>query len=133
MSDGDGKGRTPWLEIAIGGVGALMLALMVGYLAHDAFGGGAEERPADIVTELGEPAERAGGWRLPVLVRNTGDRPAEAAELRATLEPADGEVEETRLVVDFMPPRGTVDAVLLFERFPGAGELRLRATGYLEP
>ena len=45
MSDERGRERTPWLELAIGGGGALLLALMGGYLLHDAFGDG-EKRPA---------------------------------------------------------------------------------------
>ena len=92
MSDERGRERTPWLELAIGGAGALVLASMAGYLLHDAFGGG-EERPADIALEPGEFARQSAGWRAPILVRNLGDRPAEAVELRAELELESGEIE----------------------------------------
>lgn len=133
MSEGGGeRGRTPWLEIAIGGAGALVLLLMVGYLLHDAFGGG-DERPVDIVLERGEATERSGAWHLPVRVRNLGDRPAEAVGLRAELALPGGAFEEAALTLSFLPPRGTIDAAFLFERDPDGGELRLRVTGYVAP
>ena len=128
----DGREKTPWVELAIGGCGALLLASMAGYLLLDAFGGGAE-RPADIDLESGEFARQGDGWRAPVRVRNLGDRPAEAVELRAELELASGEVEEAALTVAFLPPRGEVEAAFLFEEDPNGGELRLRAVGYLVP
>ena len=124
--------KTPWLELAIGGFGALVLVLMVGFLVHDAFGTG-EDAPVDIALERGEFAEQGTGWRVPVLVRNLGDRPAEAVELRAELELPDGEVEEAALVLDFLPSRGSVEAAFLFGQDPNGGELRLRAVGYLRP
>ena len=131
MSD-EREEKTPWLELAIGGFGALVLASMLGFLVHDAFGAG-EDAPVDIALESGEFTELGAGWRVPVLVRNLGDRPAEAVELRAELELASGEVEEAALVLDFLAPRGSVEAAFLFERDPGGGELRLRAVGYLRP
>lgn len=132
MSDGRDRGKTPWLELAIGGIGALVLVLMVGYLLYDAFDAGGE-KPVDIVLEQGAFAEQSAGWRVPILVRNVGDRPAAAVELRAELELASGEVEEAALTLDFLPPRGSVEAAFLFKRNPNGGELRLRAVGYLRP
>lgn len=132
MSEERERGKTPWLELAIGGIGALLLTLMAGYLLLDAFGKG-EERSVEIVLERGESVAQTDGWRVPVRVRNLGDRPAKAVGLRAELELADGEIEEGALVVDFLPPRGTVEAVFQFERNPDGGELRLRAVGYVEP
>ena len=128
----DGAGKTPWLELAIGGCGALLIALMAGHLLLDAFGG-AEERPVGIGLEPGELVERGGAWHAPVRVSNLGDRPAAAVELRATLELPSGEVEEAALSVDFLPPRGRVEGAFLFERNPNAGRLSMRAVGYLEP
>ena len=135
MSDGgadQGREKTPWVELAIGGCGALLLASMAGYLLLDAFGGDAE-RPADIDLEAGEFARQGERWRAPVRVRNLGDRPAEAVELRAELELAGGGIEEAALTVAFLPPKGEVRGAFLFEEDPSGGELRLRAVGYLEP
>lgn len=131
MSGRGERDRTPWLELAIGGVGALLLVLMAGYLLLDAFRGG--EAPADIVLEReGAFVEQSAGWRVPVRVRNLGDRPAEAVELRAELSVAGGE-ETAALTLDFLPPRGAVEAAFMFERDPRDGELRLRTVGYLQP
>ena len=132
MSDEREREKTPWLELAIGGLGALVLALMLGFLVHDAFGDG-EDAPVDIALERGEFAELDAGWRVPVTVRNLGDRPAEAVELRAELELPSGEVEEAALVLDFLAPRGSVEAAFLFDQDPDGAELRLRAVGYLVP
>ena len=49
------------------------------------------------------------------------------------LELASGEVEEAALVLDFLAPRGSVEAAFLFDQDPNGAELRLSAVGYLVP
>lgn len=131
MSAGEDRQKTPWLELAIGGLGALVLAAMVAYLVRDAFDDAGA--PAEIVLERGEFADLGGSWRVPVLVRNVGDLPAEAVELRAELVLPDGEVEEAALTLAFLPAHGSAEAAFLFARDPAGGELGLRAVGYLRP
>ncbi len=132
MSGGRERGKTPWLELAIGGSGALIVLSMVGYLLYDAVGRGGE-KPVDIVLEQGPFVEQTAGWRASVVVHNLGDRPAEAVELRAELQTGDGEVEEATLTLAFLPPRGSVEGAFLFEGDPNGGDLRLLAVGYLDP
>ena len=132
MSDGGAREPTPLVELVVGGIGALLLLFMLGYLARETFETEANE-PVDLVLEEGTFSEQTDGWRVPVRVRNAGDEPAEAAELRAELTLADGEVEEAALTIDFLAPHGEVEAAFLFEKDPNGGELRLRAVGYLEP
>ena len=131
MSGPKASGKTPILEYAVGGAGALLTALMIGYLLVQAFAGG--DRPADIVLKAGAFERLTAGWRAPVTVSNRGDRPAEAIELRAELTLQGGEVEAAALTIDFLPPHGEVEGAFLFERDPNGGALKLRTVGYLVP
>lgn len=132
MSGRHGRAKAPWLELVIAVGGAFTLALMAGYLLRDAFDGSAD-RPPDIVLERGEPVAQSTGWHVPFRVRNLGDRPAEAVELRAELKLAGGSREEAALTLDFLPPRGTVEGAFLFTRDPDGKTLRVWSAGYLVP
>ncbi|MCB1884660.1 MAG: hypothetical protein KDG89_11825 [Geminicoccaceae bacterium] len=129
---GETPKKTPILEYAVGGAGALLVAFMIGYLLVEAFvndGGG----PADIVLTQGAFHRQASGWRVPVTVENRGDRPAEAVELRAELTLEGGEVEAAALTIDYLPPHGEVEGAFFFQKDPNGGGLKLRAVGYLVP
>ena len=56
------------VAIALGVIGTLAVQWIAG-----------SDRPADLVVELGAPAERRGQVRIPVEVFNAGDRVAEGA------------------------------------------------------
>jgi uncharacterized protein (TIGR02588 family) len=121
------KNTLEWTVFSVSVV--LILGVVVVLLQQQFTAGNA---PPSIVTAEGEAIETAGGFVLPIDVRNDGDVTAEEVRVEATLTwPGGTEVGETTLA--FVPYRSHRRAWIAFSRNPGAGRLTVRVLGYREP
>jgi uncharacterized protein (TIGR02588 family) len=119
--------RRNGLEWAVFGVGALLVAGVVGYLAYDAFAGAGG--PADLRVRLGTPVE---GEQVvvPVRVRNVGGRSAEEVVVEVCGGGASPE-DCAAVTFPFVPYGATREGVVGFA-VPPAGPLRPRVVSYRE-
>jgi len=118
------------IEWIVFGVSLALVAAVAGLLVHQHLtrGGG----PPSIVTSASAPVETAGGYAVPVDVRNEGDHTAEDVRIQATLSWPGGE-EHGEAVLPLLPYRSERRAWITFTRNPAAGNLRIRVLGYSEP
>jgi uncharacterized protein (TIGR02588 family) len=119
-----------WLEWLVLVASSAAILAVVGVLVADAL---TTRGPADIRVEprLGEARAAAGGWVLPITVRNGGGEAAAAVtiEARATV---DGSEQSVQAIVDLLPPFGEVGATVAFGGEPEGG-VTFRVVSWQEP
>ena len=117
-----------WLVAALG---VLTVLAVLGYLGREAAGG--PPRPPDVTVTADSVVRGRGGWLVRFTARNAGDEGAADVTVRAVLASPGAEAVEREARVDYLPGRSERGGGVIFPADPGAGTLRLEATGYQEP
>jgi len=126
-----GPREIPALEWVVAGIGALLVAGTIGYLAAQALW--RDTTPPD-VRLVAEPArEQQGGWLVRFHAFNRGGEPAAELLIEGELRGPDGTVETSEATLDYLPPGSQRDGGLFFTGDPRRFELTLRAKGYTRP
>jgi uncharacterized protein (TIGR02588 family) len=114
------------MVILVVSLGALVA--LVGYLAIDLLAGTTDEPAIQVEVRTREPGNDAGGWLVPVRVRNTGGRAALdiILEGRATVEGAE---ESSQVTIALLAADSAHDLVLGFSARP-VGEVSIRIVSY---
>ncbi|WP_161939554.1 TIGR02588 family protein [Paramesorhizobium deserti] len=125
------EGTAHPVEWAVGGLSALLILGLLGFLLYQAFF--VSPDPPRFAYEIGR-IERAGdAFRVPVAVTNQGTETAAGVRLSGMLE-RDGAVAETaEIEFDYIPRHSTRHGAFLFSADPGAAQLRVRVLGYSDP
>ena len=123
---------TPPLELALGVLGAAVVAILAGYLLFSALTGTGSGRP-DILIIQASPLRVAEGWLLPFTATNDGQAPAGQLRLAAALDLGDGRQETGELVIDYLAPQSSQTAGFFFTAEPRPGAVTVRAVSYVEP
>ena len=118
------------LEWTVFGASLVLIASVATLLLYQHVTSG--DRPASLVTTVGSAVETAGGYAVPVEVRNEGDVTAEDVRLQATLTLESG-TETGEAVIPYVPYRSRRRAWIAFSRDPRAGAVTVRVLGYREP
>jgi len=123
--------RTPICEWLAAGTGLVLTLTVIGYLVFDGVTAG--DGPPEL-SVVGSPAQAvAGGFVVPMTVRNGGATTAAEVEVRGTLERGGAVIEERRARFAHVPAGGEAIGGLVFETDPSTARLRLAALGYAEP
>lgn len=123
--------RTPVAEWTAAGLGLLLTLAVLGYSVWQ---GLTDTRgPPSLSVAVERAAPTAGGFVVPLTVRNTSDATAADVEVRGVLEQAGVAVEERRAGFAYVPGRGEVSGGLVFQNDPARYRLSVRAEGYEEP
>ena len=109
---------------------SLLVAASIGVLAWQ---GTREDRPLTLETRVDSVVARGRMHHLHLTVRNDGDRPAAAAQLRARLLRDSAVVAESEVTIDWVPGRSSASATLLFEEDPRGLAIEARVVGFTEP
>lgn len=112
-----------WISAALGGLTALVLLALVLIDARK------EHKPPVLRVAVIETAQTPAGWRVLFEVRNEGGETA--AGVRVTGALAGGETAHA--VLDVVPGGSTAEGGLFFSSDPRAGQMALRAEGFVEP
>jgi uncharacterized protein (TIGR02588 family) len=127
------SGTSPW-EWAAAGIGAAILATIVGYLVYEAIARPPGGQP-DIVVS-GEPAIPlpSGTFLVPIVVENRGHATGAGVTVSGALLDASGAVtEESAVTFDFVATHSAETGGLYFTADPGSRRLVLRVEGYADP
>lgn len=127
----EGHRKPHALEWAIGGVSALLVLAMSGFILYRALtttGGEPDLRvAAQEVHAAGE------GFRVGFIAFNRGGGTAAGVTIEGRLED-DGEIVETsRVTIDYVPAQSEQRGGLFFSRDPRQHRLRIEAAGYTRP
>lgn len=118
------------LEWTVFGISLVLIVGVVILLVHEHFAGG--DRPPSIAAHAGEAVATAGGYAVPIDVRNDGDTTAEDVHVEGELTWAGG-IERGEAVLSFIPYRSQRRAWIAFSHDPRNGKLQVRVRGYREP
>jgi uncharacterized protein (TIGR02588 family) len=121
----------PLLEWIVGGLGALLVTAAIADLVYNAFTRG--EAPPDFRVEAERVLDLQNAYLVQFRAFNQGGSAAAAVTIEGELVGPDGTAEVSEVVLDYLPPRSDREGGLLFESDPRAGELSLRAKGYVKP
>ena len=123
--------RTPIAEWVAAGLGLLLTLLVLGYSLWEGIAASDEPPSLSVSAEAAKPT--AGGYVVPVVVRNHAHRTAGQVEVRGVLESAGAVAEERRAVFSYVPGRGEARGGLVFSRDPAAYTLKVSPEGYEDP
>jgi uncharacterized protein (TIGR02588 family) len=125
------KARTPLLEWISAAIGLALACGLIGYVAWEAVSSD-DTPPAMAVTALSiHPTP--GGYVMKIRVENHGGSPAAQVGVEGTLTTPGAEPEVAETTFDYVPDHSQRDGGLFFTVDPRAGEVKLRARGYVEP
>lgn len=130
-----GKGRasadTPTSEWIVAGFGALLVLATVAILVFEAIDEGS--RVPEISVRVDTVVALPGGeYVARITAENAGDETAATLRLEG-IHRLDGETQVSSITLDYLPPRSSRAAGLIFQRDPRRGELILLPRSYREP
>ena len=126
-----GKPAKNWLEWSVFAVGLVLVLGTLGFLVRESLvaAGG----PPEVVARLGPPKAAAGGFMVPVEVRNMGQGTAEDVQVTMILELPQGGPEEAVLAIAFLPRDSRRNGWVTFQSDPRRGTLRLGPIAFEVP
>jgi uncharacterized protein (TIGR02588 family) len=121
----------PLWEQAIAAVAALLVAGLLGYLVWQVLTHKSTLPAVAFRTVSIEP--QTNGYLVRFEASNNGDVTASAVEIAGLLTRGGATVEDSHVVIDYLPGRSVARGGLWFTQDPRQGELILRALGYVDP
>lgn len=119
------------LEWAVFAASVIVIVAVAGQLAVSAFR--QKTSPPDLHVATERPVPTHGGWRVAVLVRNTGDQTAEQVKVEVALRRGGEEVERAELDIVFVPRKSSRRGWVTFRSDPGGCTVAARAMSYETP
>ncbi|RKG97859.1 hypothetical protein [Corallococcus carmarthensis] len=122
-----------WLEGVVFVSSCVLVALVLGYLAVDAWTTGSG--PPDLTVQVGTPvaAANAREWRVPVTVTNHGDTAAEEVHVRVAPRGGHAPKEEAEFVLAYVPRHSQREAWVAFREEPSPEGVEAHAVGFATP
>ena len=130
-SAGTRQRATPLLEWLVAGLGVLLVGGAIAFLVYHSVT--RDRSPPDIRVVTERVLDLDNGYLVQFRAFNEGRSAAAEVTIEAQLTGPDGTTEVGEAVLDYLPPRSDREGGLLFTGDPRAGELRLRAKGYVKP
>lgn len=129
-----GRGSRPispleWIAALTGLALTAALAALTGLEALR----GPGSAPPQVVVVAEAASAFAGGYVVQFRAVNGSSRTAANVQVVGTLRTSDGQVVESRAMLDFVPGRSETRGGLFLPVDPRDGSLELRASGYAEP
>lgn len=123
--------RTPILEWVAAGLGLLFTLAVLGYVIWE--GAVGRNGPPDLSLTSERPTQTAGGFVVPLTIRNDSYATAAGVEVRATLERDGRVVEARRTTFGYVPGKSETKGGVIFQTDPATARLRLEPEGYEAP
>lgn len=131
-ADNSTMARKNWLEWAVFGISALLVAGVMVYVIYDGWTSNGD--PPRIQVTLGRAEQQGPVYVVPVTVMNTGSMTAQSVSVEVELETTGGEKELATLDLDYLPREGSRSGWVSFRSDPGSARtVRAQAVSYQEP
>ncbi|MBI1682910.1 hypothetical protein [Caulobacter hibisci] len=121
--------QTPALEWASAVVGLVLAATAIGFTAWDALFGA--RGPPAIEVRLQQVTQTPHGYVAQVEAFNHGGEPAAQVQIEGVLV-SGGSQQTSSFTIDYVAEGSKASGGLVFDRDPGVGQLKLRATGFAD-
>ena len=121
----------PLLEWVVGGLGAALVGGAIAFLVYHSLT--RDHTPPDVRVAAQGVLDLQNGYLVQFRAFNEGASAAAELTIEGELTDPDGGTEVSEAVLDYLPPRSGREGGLWFSRDPRAGQLSLRATGYVRP
>ena len=121
----------PPLEWAVGALGALIVAAVVGFLLHQGLAG--DSSPPEIHVEITRIAPVRDGFRVQFEAFNAGSEAAAQVTIEGVLSRPGVEPERSEVTLAYLPGKSERGGGLFFDADPRSGDLRVRARSYEDP
>ncbi|MCZ2826787.1 MULTISPECIES: hypothetical protein [unclassified Modestobacter] len=138
MSDADDQdetgtpdGDTSRGEYLLGALGAVVVLLVLAFLAHQAVV--VRDGGPQLSVTVTEAQQVEGGWAVPVEVVNEGGQTAEQVEVTGVLSRDGSEVQQATATFSYLAPGSLQSGALLFSADPTDGRLEIRPAAYTLP
>ncbi|GAA5125753.1 hypothetical protein JIN84_14620 [Luteolibacter yonseiensis] len=118
------------LEWTVFGISSGLVLVTLTLLTLAAFG--VEEGPAEMRAETGTPVSKDGWIRIPVTVKNNGERVAANVEVKVCLGHGEGK-REAGFTIDFVPRGGSRAGAVSFRETGEPAVVECEVIGYEEP
>ena len=119
------------LEWAVGGVSALTVLAMIGFLLYFALTGNGTKPSFAFEVQSVEAVDDM--FNVSFSVKNHGDATAASVTVRGSLTLGDGSTESSEVTFGYLPANAELTGGLLFDNDPRRYRLKLKALGYEDP
>lgn len=123
--------RRPIAEWIAASLGLVLTLAVVGFTLWE--GMTEDHGPPRLTASAGPSSRQAGGYVVPVTVRNASESTAAAVEVRGVLRKDGAEVEVRRLEFSYVPGRGETRGGLMFQADLAGRTIDLSVEGYETP
>lgn len=120
-----------WIEWATGGLCAILVAAMTGWIAYHAAVN--SNSAPDLAVQIIRQQRISNGYEISFIIVNSGARTAAAVPVTGELKDGDRVIETHEVTFDYVPAQSSVTGALLFRIDPSAHVLDIRASGYVDP
>lgn len=125
------RGKPPFWERMVAGVGLLLVASLLGYLVHHALFG--DHSPPNILVEVTEIRDNGEDFLVLFEARNDGGTTASSVVITGELATFGVVTESAEATLDFIPAESRRSGGLFFRRDPRQSKLRITPSGYIVP
>jgi uncharacterized protein (TIGR02588 family) len=123
-----GAERVEWI---VGGVSAVVVVGMIGFILYQALAAGVLRPELTVVADGIVPT--AGGFVVEFRAVNSGNATAAAVKVEGRLSSGERTVEASEVTLDYVPRRSEQKGGLIFRNDPRQYRLEMDAKGYMEP
>lgn len=122
---------TSVVEWLAAGIGAVLFAVMIGYMI--VVGLKEAEGVPTVRISAEAPVRQGDTFLVRFEARNEGNQTASGLVVRATLSQGETEIETSEVTIDYLPTGSTRSGGFFFKHDPQAYSLELAPVGYLDP
>jgi uncharacterized protein (TIGR02588 family) len=125
------KGKTPFLEWLLGGVGVVLLLSCITFLMYE--GITSNEQPGAITASVKEILSAGDAYVVTFELHNAGSQTLSNVHLTARLTDGEREVERVQTVIDYLPGRSQQEGGFYFKHDPRNLHVEITPEGYQKP
>lgn len=123
-----GRKLAEWFSL---GASALLILVLAGFLAHEAFKANAPQVPVEVGIKWNEVREVGGRFILPVEIVNRGEQTLRDLNVQLQYQPSGAAEPETReVVIDYLGERSETTLYFYFDQPPDTLQVESRPVSY---
>jgi len=120
-----------WIEWLVFSFSAILVLGVIGFLIFSAVNLG--DAPPDLKIHLSASQPEGKYFRVPVKIKNDGDKTAEGVQIEVVFNEGKADEETATFEAAFLPRHSSREGAVVFKTDPRKGKLEARVLGYEKP